>query len=52
MLIGEIKMDMKQLGFFVYMDQQEKEEEQREKEEQELMEYYKYIEKQQENEKE
>lgn len=36
-------MDMKQLGFYVWMDQQEKEEEIEKQKEKELLEYYKYI---------
>ena len=36
-------MDLKQLGYYIWMDEQEKEEEKRKQEERELLEYYKYL---------
>lgn len=36
-------MDLKQLGYYIWMDEQEKEEEKRRQEERELLEYYKYL---------
>ena len=36
-------MDLKQLGYYIWMDEQEKDEEKRKQEERELLEYYKYL---------